>query len=116
MWQGIIGVWHGVWWLIGLAKKIKMKGEHRLSPEQAREDRKFLEAVSDDLIAGRGNRWYHRLLRWIGFNDDTGAYLQHLLKSANLEQIRNGASSLEREKIQAKLAAVQARMSGPHQP
>ena len=113
---GITTAWQGVWGLIRFGRRVNADAEAMLSQSKALADRAALEGLALDLIEGTGNHWLHRLLRWLGLNDNAGVYLQTILKSDKLHTITNGSSTLEKEQARESLAEVRAKFSGIHQP
>ena len=113
---GISTAYQAIRGVIRLAKRINADAEAQLSQDKALQDRRALEGLALDLIEGKGNHWLHRLLRWVGLNDNAGVYLQTLLKSEKLHVVINGNSTLEKEQVRDSLAEVRAKFSGIHQP
>lgn len=113
---GISTAWQAIWGLVRFARQVNADAEAMLSQPKALEDRKALEGLALDLIEGKGDHWLHRLLRWLGLNDNAGVYLQTILKSDKLHTIQNGSSTLEKEQARSELAEVRAKFSGEHQP
>jgi len=114
--SGVTTAFQAIRGLIRLAKRINADAEAQLSQSQALEDRKALEGLALDLIEGKGDHWIHRVLRWLGLNDNAGTYLQTVLKSDKLHTIQNGNSTLDKEKARDALAEARAKFSGYHQP